>query len=102
MVTNLMPTDRENWLTNERKNWLGAVIVALCAGYGVGNGHTTQGAIEHVSEQVGQKDAKLKALQTKIIPALQDQAGCEHSRADKAAEVGDMPDYCRHVVVPKK
>ena len=60
------------WFTYERRNWIGAVLIAAAGGFGVGNGHTTQGAITHISQQLG--DAKKKAT-------------CEHHVAEKAKAV---------------
>lgn len=60
------------WFTYERRNWCAVIVLAACAGYAGGNGHTTQGAIVHVSQQLG--DAKAKAA-------------CEHKVAQKAKAV---------------
>jgi hypothetical protein len=53
------------WLTSERKEWIAAVFFALLAGFCIGNGHTTQGAVEHISQELG----------------------CEHVRADRSTKV---------------
>lgn len=76
-----------SWLTFERRNWLALAFVVGAAGYGVGNGHTTQGAIQDVSQQLGQKKAEVHALQTVTIPKLKAANNCEANRGDKAAAV---------------
>lgn len=53
------------WFTYERRKWIALVMAAVLSGFAWGNGHTTQNAIEHATEQ----------------------AGCEHYRADKAIKV---------------
>lgn len=47
---------RTGWLTDERIKWLGAVIFVGVAGFMTGNGHTTQGAVQNIAQQLG--DAK--------------------------------------------
>lgn len=66
-------------LTFERRNWLALVIMGFVSGYGVGNGHTTTGAVEHISDQLGQTEHKAAVVET--------EAQCEHRRADKATAV---------------
>lgn len=68
-----------SWLTYERRNWVGLVIVAALSGYGAGNGHTTSSAIDHVSMQLG--DTKAQVHQLKAAN------NCEAKRGDKAAAV---------------
>ncbi len=63
------------------------IMVAALAGYSLGNGHTTQGAVQHVSEQLGQKQAEVHKLNTVIIPKLKAANHCEAARGDKAAAV---------------
>ena len=55
------------------------IVSAGLAGFAIANGHTTTGAVEHISQQLGQKSAeasKLKAL-----------VKCEDTRADRASVV---------------
>ncbi len=52
------------WLTGERLEWLALTLAAGLIGFSVGNGHTTQNAIQHVA----------------------DRAGCEQWRAEKAVK----------------
>jgi hypothetical protein len=69
------------WLTSERKEWIAAVFVAALIGFWIGNGHTTQGAVEHISQELG----------------------CEHSRADKTAKVAKqaiVSAYSDNVPIP--
>lgn len=68
-----------SWLTFERRNWIALVIVGTMAGFSVGNGHTTQGAISNISNQLGQKVGE----NHKLTAA----AHCEGVRADKATVV---------------
>lgn len=55
-------------------NWISGLILAFCAGLAIGNGHTTQGAIVHISDQLGQAKKAAK---------------CEKVRGDKAAVVAE-------------
>jgi len=89
MHLNPAPDSRFSWFNYERRNWIVALALAACVGYAGGNGHTTQGAILNVSQQLGDKKAELTTLKTKVIPKLKAQAGCEHSRADKASVVAE-------------
>ena len=68
-----------DWFTYERRNWGGAIIICALAGYAVGNGHTTSGAIDHISDQLGQTEHKAAIVQK--------DASCEHNRANKIASV---------------
>lgn len=76
-----------DWLTHERRNWIGGIIVCALAGYGLGNGHTTSSAIDHVSMQLGDTKAQVHHLQTVIVPQLKAAKNCEADRGDKASAV---------------
>lgn len=75
------------WLTFERRNWLAITLASFALGFSIGNGHTTQGAIQDVSQKLGQKSGQLHALQTSDIPKLKAKVGCEQHRADQATIV---------------
>lgn len=71
------------WFTPQRRGLAIAFFLGACAGFGVGNGHTTQGAIEHVSAQLGdakgavavlQRHDNCVALQAKVATAVANQA----------------------------
>lgn len=75
---------------SERKGWIAAVIAAAVLGFAGGNGHTTQGAVAHISDQLGQEK---KA------------ADCEHHRANATVQLAlqptvieksDLPPDCKH------
>lgn len=68
-----------DWMTHERRNWIAGIIVAALGAYSVGNGHTTTGAIQHVSWQLGEKKAQIVKLKVA--------AHCEDARATKASSV---------------
>lgn len=98
------------WLTFERRNWMALILVAGAGGFSLGNGHTTQGAVQNISDQLGQKDAQVQHLKAKVIPALKAEAGCEHWRADTAAKLAlqtslidpkELPGDCPHPAVVK-
>src|SRR5580698_3796140 len=74
-----------NWFTMERKNWIAVAIFAACLGYGAGNGHTTQGAVQSIANAQGIAQARLVHVQKVIVPALQKQAAV--AQAQKAAVV---------------
>lgn len=76
-----------SWLTLERRNWIALVVVGSLGGFGLGNGHTTQGAVQNVSQQLGQKSAQIHKLQTVDIPKLRAAVHCEGRRADTATVV---------------
>ena len=40
------------WLTFERRNWIALVLAAGFGGFSLGNGHTTQGAVQSISAQL--------------------------------------------------
>jgi hypothetical protein len=82
---------KSSWFTVERRGWVAAVVFAGAVGFGFGNGHTTQGAIQHVSQQLGNEKATVKQLKTKDIPALKSLAGCESWRADVATSLAERP-----------
>jgi hypothetical protein len=86
----------KDWFTHERRYWLGLVAAAALVGFGIGNGHTTQGAVENISTQLGQRGAQLHQLEAHDIPKLKAQVGCEHVRAQTAIAVArdgrDAPD----------
>lgn len=70
-------------------NWIGVCAVAFCAGLALGNGHTTQGAVAHISDQLGQAKAA---------------AGCENHRASRATAVAGKAILAANLdsmVVPK-
>lgn len=77
----LVPTLQRkiNWLTLERREWLVTVALAGLLGFGLGNGHTTQGAVANISDQLGQQK-KATVTASKV-------AGCEHARANIATGV---------------
>lgn len=101
-----------SWLTYERRNWLAIVLLALMGGYAGGNGHTTQGAVQNISQQLG--------TQGQILAKVKQHDACEHRRADVSSRVavqaivganspvGLVPDVsalpadCPHPVAPKK
>lgn len=61
-----------SWLTPARRNLVAVFLLGLFVGYAGGNGHTTGGAIEHISQQLG--DAKVAAK-------------CEHAVAQKSQAI---------------
>lgn len=75
------------WLNFERRNWLAIAICTALAGFSVGNGHTTQGSIVNISQQLGQKKAVIKKLETVDIPKIKAVAGCQAAKADVATKV---------------
>jgi hypothetical protein len=69
------------FMTRERRGWVFALIAVGAACYGWGNGHTTQVAVEHISQELG----------------------CEHVRADKTAKVAKqaiVSAYSDNVPIP--
>ena len=64
------------WFNFERRTWLAVVACAALAGYWAGNGHTTQDAIQSVSQKLG-----VKTVQVKTLASV---AGCQQKRADIA------------------
>jgi len=58
------------WFTPERRVWILAVTMSGLLGFAMGNGHTTQNAIQNVSDAYGVKSAEVAHLQTKVVPAL--------------------------------
>lgn len=71
METRAMPQSHEflesprEWFTFERRNWIALVFVGALVGFWIGNGHTTQIAVQ----------------------GLQAQAGCEHYVARTTAAI---------------
>ena len=80
-----------SWLTPVRKAFSAGLLIGSLGGYSAGNGHTTQGAVEHVSAQLGQTKAVLNTVEKHDIPALKSEAGCEHWRAQVAANLAVQP-----------
>lgn len=94
METQAMPqsldiaTPVKRWLTFERRNWIALIAVGAFVGYGFGNGHTTQGAVQNISDQLGR---------------TRKAEGCEHWRANKATSVANqavVSNYTMDVPVP--
>lgn len=79
-----------SWFTLERREWLCVVVAVGLIGFSIGNGHTTQDSIAHISTQLGD--------QKKIVAKVADIAGCQTVRANIAkreamkSEVGDDVD----------
>lgn len=73
---------RIEWFTPERKVWIVVVITTAASFYGLGNGHTTQDAVAHISDQLGQQ-------KTATVTA-EKAAGCEHFRARVATAVANQ------------
>lgn len=90
MQANHEDTGLFGWLTYQRRTVGAAIVAAFALGFSIGNGHTTQGAVQDVSQKLGQTNAQLKTLKAKDIPELKAEAGCEHWRADKAATVAQQ------------
>ncbi len=92
------PREVSNWAQFTKREWFRGGLIALVAGVGgfaLGNGHTTQGAISHVSEQLGQ--AKVVVDKTKKLVT------CEHKRADVAGAVANQAvasNFIANVPVP--
>lgn len=84
---NVEPKCPGGWLTFERRNWIALLFVAALGGFSAGNGHTTQGAVQNISSQLGQKAAALKKEQTEEIPKLKAIAGCQTVRGNVAIDV---------------
>lgn len=70
-------------IVRERRGWIAGVIGAALLGFAAGNGHTTQGAISHVSDQLGQEKAA---------------ENCQHKRADKAVKVANQGIVSNYIV----
>lgn len=79
------------WFTNERRLWLAACLACALVGFGIGNGHTTQGAIAQVSDQLGQNKAALVKVQKQTIPALKAQVVEAHCERDLAVAMTGQP-----------
>jgi hypothetical protein len=86
-----------SWITPTQRAFVAGLFIGACGGLWVANGHVTQEAMQHVSDQYGQTAKKLKDVQTKVVPALKAQAGCEEWRANQDQVV---PDNCPHPVIP--
>lgn len=76
----------KNLFTHERRNWVAIVLAAGLCGFGIGNGHTTQGAVAHISDQLGQTSKKLAVTACERGVARQ-VAG----QAIAAANTGEVP-----------
>lgn len=81
-----------SWLTSERKGWIAGIVLCSMLSAGLMNGHTTQGAISHISDQLG--DTKAKLGQTSAV------AGCEEWRAKKAAGLALQPQIVQPSQIP--
>lgn len=79
-------TSAMEWFTKERRMWLAACGLCALAGGGYMNGHTTQSAVSHISDQLGQKTVALKKTQT-VVVKLQAANNCEGARANKATQI---------------
>lgn len=64
------------WFTPERRTWMAFAIGVGLIGFGIGNGHTTQNSVAHISAQLGD--------QKKVSAKLADVAGCQTARANIA------------------
>ena len=53
----------KGWLTEERKLWIAGALLCVVAGFGLGNGHTTQNAVHALAQSL--YDATHPAPQTK-------------------------------------
>lgn len=86
------------WLTFERRNWLCACVGALALGFAIGNGHTTQNAVQDIAAReacehvvankaivVAKKAIKGATSDTAPIPATSDlpRDNCPHIAAAK-------------------
>lgn len=80
-----------NWLTPIRRAFFAGLFVGLAAGLAIANGHTTQGAIQNVNQQLEQTKAALNTAEKKDIPALKAQAGCEKWRGDVNGDLATKP-----------
>lgn len=78
------------WLTPSRKSAAVGFLLGAIAGYAGGNGHTTQGAIEHISAQYG--DAK------KDTVTLQRHDNCVTRKADVATIVANSPELDTSII----
>ena len=61
-------------LSHERAVWLAVVIVSNAIAFGLGNGHTTEHAIKHISQEYGATKAQVQVLKKQV--------DCEKFRAD--------------------
>lgn len=61
-------------LSHERAVWLAVVIVSNAIAFGLGNGHTTEHAIKHISQEYGATKAQVQVLKKQV--------DCEKYRAD--------------------
>lgn len=66
-------------LNLERRTWLALVLASGLVGFGFGNGHTTQNAIEDITAK----------------------AGCEHHRANVATKLALQPTIVDPKSIPK-
>lgn len=82
-----------SWFTKERREWLVAVCFAFAAGYGTANGHTTQGAIAHVSDQLGQTK--------KALVKTQQADGCEYRLVQQTTALAKEPVVVDPSRIPK-
>lgn len=82
-----------SWFTTERRMWTVALFAALLAGFGLGNGHTTQGSIAHVSDQLGQTETALVSSE-KV-------AKCEHRIVQQTTALAKEPVIVDPSRIPK-
>lgn len=87
---NLNASGPFGWFSFERRNWIASVGLAFVFGFGLGNGHTTQTAIQEVSQQLDQKAAQLHRVQTVDLPKLRAANHCEAIRGDRAAALAQQ------------
>lgn len=86
MANVMMVQESKPFFTAHLRNIVLAFLAGVLIGYGWGNGHTTQNAIQDVAQKNGQQQATINKLVQHDIPKLKAQAGCEHVRADVATE----------------
>lgn len=54
------------WLNYERRNWIALTLVAAMGGFFVGNGHTTQNAVQAIASKEGQDQATIHVLKKTV------------------------------------
>jgi hypothetical protein len=78
-----MESEHSGWMTRERRNWLALVVLSLAVGFAFGNGHTTQNAVQDISQQLGKKGKELDKAKVEAVLA-KDNAYCQRKRAEQA------------------
>lgn len=80
-----VPVGVSMWFTPVRRAFLAGLFLGGLGGFGLGNGHTTQGAIEHISQQIGcehqiaSKAIVLAKRHTIVAPSELPKDNCQHS-----------------------